>query len=130
MSDSWLSALPTFFLKKVPLPHKKIKKFPNKQTSKNYLLILTSFSRAVAREAQSASTSSLVLYSEKLIRNEQSASAGVSPNAISVPLGVFECEEHAEPLEINIPSAERKCNTVSLFIFGTVTLIMWCAKAP
>jgi hypothetical protein len=68
--------------------------------------------------------SSLVLYSEKLIRKEQSASAGVSPKAIRVPLGDFECEEQAEPLETNTPSAERKCKTVSLLILGSVTLII------
>ena len=73
---------------------------------------------------QRASISSVVLYSEKLIRKEQSASAGDNPKAISVPLGVFECDEQAEPLDTNTPSADRKCKTVSLLIFGSVTLII------
>ena len=73
-------------------------------------------------DEQRASTSSFVLYSEKLIRKEQSACVGVSPKEISVPLGAFECDEQADPLETKTPSAERKCKTVSLLILGSVTL--------
>ena len=55
-----------------------------------YLFTLTKRSSAFARDAESASISSFVLYSERLIRSEQSASSGVSPNAISVSLGLPE----------------------------------------
>ena len=70
-------------------------------------LILTKRSSPVAKDAQSASMSSTVLYSERLILNEQSASFGVSPKAISEPLGALECEEQADPLETYIPRDER-----------------------
>ena len=55
---------------------------------------------------------------------EQSASAGVRPNAISEPLGADACEAQAEPLDTKIPSAESKWSIVSLLMLGRVTLIM------
>ena len=39
---------------------------------------------------------------------DESASAGVRPNAMSEPLGVEECEAQAEPLDTKISSAESK----------------------
>ena len=59
----------------------------------------TSLSSPLARDSQSASISSSELYSDRLTRNEQSASAADSPKANSVSLGCAACDEHAEPLE-------------------------------
>ena len=53
------------------------------------------------------SISALVLYSEKLMRMEASISFGVRPNAVSDSERWWVCEEQAEPLEIQIPRAER-----------------------
>ena len=73
-----------------------------------YLFVLTRRSSAEEREETSASISSRVLYSLRLIRSEQSASCAESPKAISASLGFAECEEQAEPLDTNIPSADKK----------------------
>ena len=60
-----------------------------------------------SKDSYKASNSSFVFMSEKLIRSEQSASSGVSPKASNVPLGWAEWEEHADPLETKMPSADR-----------------------
>ena len=70
--------------------------------------ILTSLESADESESQRVSMSLFSVYSERLTRSEQSASAGVMPKAMSAPLGFLECEEQAEPLETKTPSAERK----------------------
>ena len=89
-----------------------------------YLFILTNLAIADSSEATSASISSLVLYSDKLMRSDWSAAEAESPKAVSASLGSFECDEQAEPLETNTPSAERKCTTVSLFMLGSVIFII------
>ena len=72
-----------------------------------YLFIFTSVEIPLCSASISASISSFVLYSERLMRSEESALFSLSPNAISAELGVDECDEQADPLETKIPFAER-----------------------
>ena len=72
----------------------------------------------------SASISSFVFLCERLTRIEESASLALLPNATSALDTECEFEEQAEPLDTKIPSEERKCSIVSLFIFGIVRFII------
>ena len=88
-----------------------------------YLLIFTSVEIPIASASVSASISSFVLYSERLIRKEESARRASRPKAMSAELGVAECEEQADPLDTNIPFEESICSIVSLLMLGRVIFI-------
>ena len=68
-----------------------------------------------------ANTSSSVLYSEKLTRIVESASASASPKPMRDDETCLECDEQAEPADTQKPFEDKKLSIVSLLMLGSVS---------
>ena len=77
-----------------------------------YRRILTKVLIPASRASARASTSASVFCAEKLTRREQSASWAESPKADREGLTWVEWEEQADPLDTQIPFADRKFSMV------------------